>query len=331
MELEHPVYKLISERAHSGSQPGQRQDKCKLGLVIEGGAMRGVISAGMVAGLEYLGLRRVFDAVYGASAGAFNGAYFLAGQAAFGTTIYYENLNTKKFINFWRLFRGKPVVDLAYVLKKILVEEKPLYWPAVLDSPTPLKIVVSSLKMLKSVVLSGFQDKEELFAALYATAKMPLLTGGPVKLKDDSFLDAGLFQGIPVSAAMEDGCTHILILLTRPKGRLRKKPALWDKYFFARLINRWRAGLGDCYIRVPDVYNKCLTFIQQREKEREQAPYIVSLSLPAHYPLLSRVEKNAEILRRAASESQNLVCRILGSQLLLKNSYSPQAKLNLNS
>lgn len=315
MKLEHPVYKLIIERALSRSQPGQRQDKYKLGLVIEGGAMRGVISAGMLAGLEYLGLLRVFDVVYGASAGAFNGAYFLAGQAAFGTTIYYENLNTKKFINFWRLFKGQPVIDLEYVLKKILVEEKPLSWPAVIDSPIPLKIVVSSLKLFKSVILSGFKDKEELFTALYATAKMPLLTGGPLELKDDLFLDAGLFQGIPIWAALEDGCTHLLILLTRPKGNFRRKPTLWDRYCFAPLMNRWREGLRNCYLQVPHAYNKCLTFIQQKEKDKEREPYLLSFCLPAHYPLLSRMEKSAELLRRAARDSQNLICRILQSQL----------------
>ena len=53
--------------------------------------MRGIVSAGMVTALEHLALRDVFDAVYGASAGAMNGAYFVAGQAAYGTTIYYEN------------------------------------------------------------------------------------------------------------------------------------------------------------------------------------------------------------------------------------------------
>ena len=85
----NPVIQLILDRLRSESQPLQRKDGYKLGLAIEGGAMRGVVSAGMVTALEYLGLLRVFDAVYGSSAGAFNGAFFLAGQAAFGTTIYY--------------------------------------------------------------------------------------------------------------------------------------------------------------------------------------------------------------------------------------------------
>ena len=73
--------------------------------------MRGVVTAGMVVALEQLDLVDSFDRVYGCSAGATNGAYLVAGQAALGTTIYYENLNTGEFINPWAWLRGKPVVD----------------------------------------------------------------------------------------------------------------------------------------------------------------------------------------------------------------------------
>ena len=61
--------------------------------------MRGVVSAGMVSALEELGLTHAFDAVYGSSAGAINAAYFLAGQARLGTTIYYEDINNARFID----------------------------------------------------------------------------------------------------------------------------------------------------------------------------------------------------------------------------------------
>ena len=71
-----PVIDLILKRAHEGSKPGHREDQNKLGLAIEGGAMRGVVTAGMVTGLERLGLRDSFDVVYGSSSGASNGARF---------------------------------------------------------------------------------------------------------------------------------------------------------------------------------------------------------------------------------------------------------------
>ena len=316
IKSEHPVMKLIAERAHSGSQPFRRKDEFKLGLVVEGGAMRGVVSAGMLAGLESLDLLRVFDAVYGASAGAFNGAYFLTGQAAYGTTIYYENLNTKNFINIWRLFRGKPVVSLEYVLEKVLVQEKPLNWQAVLNSPIPLKVAASSLGQLKPRVLHGFTSREELFTALRASSQMPLLAGAPLEFENDRFLDAGLFQGIPVYTALEDDCSHVLVLLTRPYGARRKSPNFWEKYLMARIMDRWKKGLGSCYLKMPRIYDETLSFLGVMEKSLERRPYVFSISLSKDYPPIARLEKDPHRLRKAADDGRMAVSLALREKCL---------------
>jgi predicted acylesterase/phospholipase RssA len=80
------VIDLLKARAARGTR-APHGDGARIALAIEGGAMRGVVSAGMVAALEQLGLTHAFDAVYGSSAGAINGAYFLTGQANLGATI----------------------------------------------------------------------------------------------------------------------------------------------------------------------------------------------------------------------------------------------------
>lgn len=54
--------------------------KKKVGLAIEGGGMRGCVSAGMIGAVSTLGLMDTFDAVYGSSAGSLVGAYAIAGQ-----------------------------------------------------------------------------------------------------------------------------------------------------------------------------------------------------------------------------------------------------------
>ena len=85
--------------------------------------MRGVVSSGMVAGLEYLGLLPAFDVIYGTSAGAINGAYFVAGQAAYGTSIYYEDINNPQFMNPLRCLCGdRPLLAL---LCHVMINEKP--------------------------------------------------------------------------------------------------------------------------------------------------------------------------------------------------------------
>ena len=87
--------------------------------------MRGVISAGMVSALETLGLTHAFDGIYGSSAGAINAAYFLAGQAAVGTAIYYEDINNRQFIDLRRALTGRPIVDLGFLLDDVARQRKP--------------------------------------------------------------------------------------------------------------------------------------------------------------------------------------------------------------
>jgi predicted acylesterase/phospholipase RssA len=74
---DHPVLMLLRRRHQDRSTPGKRpsEDRAKLGLAVEGGGMRGVVSAAMLAALEDLGYADVFDALYASSSGAINCAY----------------------------------------------------------------------------------------------------------------------------------------------------------------------------------------------------------------------------------------------------------------
>jgi predicted acylesterase/phospholipase RssA len=74
----HEVLRALAARHRAGSQPLARDDGLRIALIIEGGAMRGIISAGMALTLDELGLVPAFDAVYGASAGAITGAWLLS-------------------------------------------------------------------------------------------------------------------------------------------------------------------------------------------------------------------------------------------------------------
>jgi predicted patatin/cPLA2 family phospholipase len=75
----------------------------KLTLLVEGGGMRGICSAGGLVAPNALGLSYALDQIYATSAGAMNVAYVLSGQAVFGIQIYYKEINNTKFINYWRL------------------------------------------------------------------------------------------------------------------------------------------------------------------------------------------------------------------------------------
>jgi len=78
----HPVLSIVRERVESKSKPGDRgeDDTSHLALVIEGGGMRGAVSAGMAAALSTLDLLDAFDSIHGSSAGAIVGAYLVSRQ-----------------------------------------------------------------------------------------------------------------------------------------------------------------------------------------------------------------------------------------------------------
>mmetsp|Transcript_35026 Transcript_35026/g.99283 ORF Transcript_35026/g.99283 Transcript_35026/m.99283 type:complete len:410 (-) Transcript_35026:153-1382(-) len=212
----HPALQLIADRAHSDSLPGNRSDPYKLGLVVEGGGMRGAVSAGMLVALHDMGLPRVFDAVYGSSAGAINLTYFLSGQRE-GVNIYADFLSNKDFIDLSRLWkRNSWVLDLDFLLEKIMQEVVPLDWGAVLNNEIPLKAVASCLNTLQPVMLDNFEDEHDLLTCLRASANVPGIAGAPVAHRGHSLVDAAVFEPIPFPMALRDRCTHVLVLCSRP-------------------------------------------------------------------------------------------------------------------
>jgi predicted patatin/cPLA2 family phospholipase len=220
----------LTARAARGSVHPHHDDGASIALCVEGGAMRGVVSAGMVSALEELGLVNAFDAVYGSSAGAVNAAYFLAGQARMGTAIYYEDINTRHFIDLWRMFRGRPIVNLGFLLEEVSVKRKILDTARVLASPTPLAVLATDADTAEAAVFRDFRDGGDLLMAMRAGSTMPVTAGHPCEYRGRRYFDASLSEPIPVPSAEVAGHSHIVVLLTRPSGETRRLSA-FDRYY----------------------------------------------------------------------------------------------------
>ncbi|CAD7704268.1 unnamed protein product, partial [Ostreobium quekettii] len=215
LQLEHPTLQLLRNRMKRGSKPGKRRDGCKLGLVVEGGGMRGVVSGGMLMAVHDLGMRDAFDAVYGSSAGAINATYFLTGQP-YGLDVYADDISNKTFLDFKRIIGPDPVMNLDFLIDYVMNEVKPMDFEKVIDSPIPLKVVASSLDTLQPILLQSFSTPQELAEALKASATVPEIAGSPRVIQGERLVDAAVFEPIPYRAAIKDGCTHVLALCSKP-------------------------------------------------------------------------------------------------------------------
>lgn len=309
----HPVIQALLKRRAAGSLPGSRDDGYRIALVIEGGAMRGVISGGMVTALETLGLRDCFDVVIGASAGAAAATYFVAGQSALGTSIYYEDINNRLFIDLRRGLFARPIVDIDFLIDRVMRDVKPLDTGAVLGSSVELRIVATDYDTGRPVVLSSFPDGDTLMNAMRGSAKMPLLAGTrPVETGGHRIVDGGLSDQIPlVTALAEEPFTHILVLPTRPWFAARGYPTFVDRVFIAPLI-RWlmSPALERVYLARSANYRDVLDRVQAATKSPSEAPpHIAGIFLPPGSPPISRVEKDAKVLYDGAKRAIETVTR----------------------
>lgn len=306
------IPKALYDRKCANSEPGNRIDGRKIALAVEGGGMRGCVSAGMISAVWHLGLKDSIDVVYGSSAGSLVGAYFISGQLPhFGPEIYYDVLTTagEEFIDkksilrsmglgaldlrkyrFKELLRnrmGRPVLNLKFLLEKIVQTIKPLDWDTFYENQITkkqeLKIVASGLLSRKAVVMSysnnNFRSVQELGQCMKASMLLPGVTGDIIRLKgdqikDDSSLkqtwfrewfqdsrgfgtylegseplvDSQLFQPIPYRAALDEGCTHVITLRSLADGTsVIKKVGFVERLIMYRFFIR--------KLKMPDVFS----------------------------------------------------------------------------
>ena len=295
---------LLARRVRGSRAP--HGDGVRIALAIEGGAMRGVVSAGMVSALEHLGLTHAFDAVFGSSAGAINGAYFIAGQAALGTGIYSEDINNRHFIDLARPLRGRPIVDLGFLLHDVARSRKPLEVDRVLSSPSPLIVMATDVAAASRATLTKFTDADALLLALRAGATMPIVAGPPVEYGGRAYLDASLTEPIPVPVAESDGFTHILALLTRPAAARPGGGGALDRYYVIPRLRRLSPALATLYAARSGPYSRLL---DQIGHGRGPAGRAVVLGLRPTLPEVSKLEKDASRLKQAAQHGFDVVVR----------------------
>lgn len=308
---DHPVLEVLRERrAHGQGSPPVRTDPYKVGLAVEGGGIRGVISAAMLSALEDRGLPvTAFDGVYGCSSGATNCAYFIAGDSWYPLSIYYDDLPTREFVDFRRAFTSN-ILNLDYAFETVLELVKPLDYPAVLKTSTPLHIAITDVDDMVTVTFNDFESKEDLKAALRASSWLPVAIRGATEFRGRRVVDGGVLTAHPYRLALADGCTHVLSLSTRPIRPPSTRHGL-SQYLAYRHLERLRPGLGEGYLREVSDYRDQRRTLQARMLEPGEQPYVLDLAPLRWMPEVKRHEMDpGRIINGARNAYEVMYCAI---------------------
>ena len=303
-----PEAAIANIRRRSGKDSSNAGDGRKLGLIIEGGAMRGIFSCGGGIALELLGLSRAFDEVYACSSGAINAAYFVAGQAAYSVSIYYDEVNNRNFINPLRL---NNILNMDFLFDEVIKRRKPLDVERVLSSPSKLRISITDANTGAGFLIDAQDSRYALLDSLRASATHPLLSERTRRLGDRECFDGGFANPLPVKDAIDNGCTDLLVLSTRPSDYIDPRPGLVLRMLFTWLCARGNAALleaaEDIHVRENQSRDLALG--------RRAAPPGVNIVAicPDAATRLSRTMKNRELLKAAAAEGARQVFRAFGA------------------
>ncbi len=298
----HPVLEILKSRYKSDSE--NYNDGNRLCIAVEGGGMRGVVSAGMLMGLESLGLKKCFDSIIGASAGALNSAYFVSGQSSYGITSYYqkEGVGSDKFIDnvfrsAYRVIANKPVINLDYLYESVVEKNRKLNFNKLKNSKIELNITVASLRKREVVVLNKFSSKNDVIKALRATTGIPIISNSPVEIDNELYWDPFIYEPIPIFSAIKQGFTHILVLRTRTANDIPTKFTLTEKYLmYPRILKKYGKGLADDYMNSIDKYQTIIEFLENKQKEHSAPPYVYTINAPNGIVLPNQLERSSKIL-----------------------------------
>lgn len=247
------VFELIEARRDNGYEAGSMSDGHWLCLVVQGGGMRGILGSAAAVALDQLGIAGSFDAMYGTSAGGLTVAYLAAGQIAYGTSIYYQNLaGHTHFIDPWRL---SGPMDVGFLFDQWITKGKALDTDAVIASPVRIGVATTDAADGAARV---FDNREltgpEFVAALRASASMPLFSNNREIIRGREYNDGFLAAALPVDAALADGCTHMLVLPTSTP-ETRDAVGLVERIYALFRMGDYSPAFRDAFARRAVLYN----------------------------------------------------------------------------
>ena len=203
----------------------------KKGLVLEGGAMRGLFSAGVMDVLMERGV--AFDGIIGVSAGAAFGCNYKSGQI--GRVLRYNTrfCGDKRYSGRGSLLKTGNLFNTEFCYNQVPLELDPFDFEAFRSNPAEFYVVCTDVDTGEPVyhAYTGFEDHG--FEWIRASASLPLIAQ-IVEIDGQKLLDGGIADSIPFGYFESIGYDRNVVVLTRPLGYRKEKnrpsPLLRKKY-----------------------------------------------------------------------------------------------------
>ena len=265
----------------------------KTGLVLEGGGKRGIYAAGV---LDILLENNIWaDGLIGTSAGAVNGCSYVSNQYERNLRYNIRFAKEKRYMSIYSLITTGNVVgtDFAY---NILPNKLEVFdYDAFEKSPVAYYVTCSNVETGKAEYIQCKSLRGKNMDYLRASASLPYVSQ-IVEIDGKKYLDGGICDSIPLKAFQDMGYEKNLVVLTRPRGYIKKPENNLLANLYYRKYPAFVTALRNRYA----VYNRTLKYIEQQENQGN-----ILVLRPSESIRVGRMEQDPERLKQMYELGKN--------------------------
>lgn len=264
----------------------------KAALVLEGGALRGMYTSGVLD--TFLKNNMEFECVAGVSAGALNAMSYISKQPGRSAKINLEYCDDPRYIGRKAFIKNKGIIGYDYLFGAISENKVPFDYKSFENTNQRFIIVTTNCEKAETEYLEK-SNCNDLFKAAQASSSMPLASA-MVEINNNHYLDGAVTTSIPVKWALEQGYEKVVVVLTRDKTY--RKPILSNKMKkLHKLAYHKYPKLIEKLNTMPERYNKLQEELIDLEKEGK-----IFIIRPEKEVTVSRLEKDKEKLENLYKE-----------------------------
>ena len=272
----------------------------KVGLVLEGGAMRGIFTAGVLDVFMENGI--AFDGIVGVSAGACFGCNLKSKQI--GRALRYN----KKYCADWRYWSIRSLLltgDLfgaQFCYHRLPSELDPFDWETFLSNPAEFFLVCTDMVTGEPVYHKCAERGYECLEWMRASASMPIVST-IVEINGGKYMDGAVADSIPLAFMEKQGYAKNVVILTQPPGYVKHKQPLMG---LAKLIYRKYPKFLEAFAKRHLLYNEQLKYVQKQAEEGRALVIRPKAPLP-----VKRLTSKPELLQQTYDIGREAATRIL--------------------
>jgi predicted patatin/cPLA2 family phospholipase len=255
----------------------------KVGLLLEGGAMRGMYTAGVLDVLLENNIK--VDCIMAVSAGALFGVNFKSRQKGRAYRFNLKYINDKRYFGMYSLITTGNILNQEFCFKDIPNILDDFNYASFKRTKEDFYAVVTNINTGKAEYIK-IDDLKKKIEYLRASGSMPFVSK-PVKIDGNEYLDGGIADAIPIKKMMQMGLDKIIVVLTRPKEYRKKKQDMT----LAKILYKKYPKLVKTMEKRYKIYNDSIDEIEFLKEEND-----AFLIRPSKYIKIKRVEKNEEVL-----------------------------------